>query len=102
MLASLCNSCEGNLRKVFGVRCPEIDFQTLSPGTSTHHVPRRPLLDWQQAATVEREAPSHWQAASGARHRIDYASGAPTVAVKLQEVTPSCQQETLAIIIHLM
>ena len=35
---------------------------------------------------VEQEAPSHWVAPSGARHRIDYQSGAPVVAVRLQEV----------------
>jgi ATP-dependent helicase HrpB len=43
------------------------------------------LLDWNQRQRLDEIAPTHLQVPSGSRIPIDYA-GAPTVAVRLQEV----------------
>jgi ATP-dependent helicase HrpB len=43
------------------------------------------LLDWNQRQRLDEIAPTHLQVPSGSRIPIDY-SGAPTVAVRLQEV----------------
>jgi len=44
------------------------------------------LLDWPQQQRLEQLAPSHLVVPSGSRIVIDYATAAPTIAVRLQEV----------------
>jgi ATP-dependent helicase HrpB len=44
------------------------------------------LLDWPARSRLERFAPTHFTVPSGSRIAIDYASGLPVLAVRLQEV----------------
>ena len=44
------------------------------------------LLDWNTQRRLEQLAPTHLAVPSGSRIALDYASGAPTLAVRLQEV----------------
>jgi ATP-dependent helicase HrpB len=45
------------------------------------------MLDWEQRATLDRLAPTHYVAPTGSRISIDYSDpAAPSIAVKLQEV----------------
>jgi ATP-dependent helicase HrpB len=46
----------------------------------------RGRLGWQAQALIEREAPSHLHAPSGSRLPLDYGSGGPVLAVRLQEM----------------
>ncbi|RUO57812.1 ATP-dependent helicase HrpB [Pseudidiomarina insulisalsae] len=43
-------------------------------------------LNFSQQQLLNEYCPTHWQAPSGLRHRIDYSQPAPLVALKLQEV----------------
>jgi HrpA-like RNA helicase len=66
------------------------------------------MLSWEQQRAVEREAPTHWVAPSGAKHRIDYLRDAgPTVALRLQEAfgtaeTPRIAGGAVALIFELL
>jgi ATP-dependent helicase HrpB len=44
------------------------------------------LLDWNARQRLDRLAPTHLTVPSGSRIALDYSSGVPTLAVKLQEV----------------
>jgi len=58
---------------------------------------RRSMLSWEQQRAVDREAPTHWAAPSGSKHRIDYRrEGGPTVALRLQEAFGTAQTPRIA------
>jgi ATP-dependent helicase HrpB len=44
------------------------------------------MLDWSAQQRLDRLAPTHLEVPSGSRIAIDYSSGVPTLAVRLQEV----------------
>jgi ATP-dependent helicase HrpB len=44
------------------------------------------MLDWNAQQRLDRLAPTHLGVPSGSRIAIDYSSGLPTLAVRLQEV----------------
>ena len=55
------------------------------------------MLSWEQQVAVDREAPTHWTAPSGGRHRIDYGrDGGPTVALRLQEAFGTAETPRIA------
>ncbi|RUO52414.1 ATP-dependent helicase HrpB [Pseudidiomarina homiensis] len=64
-------------------------------------------LDYAQQQQLARLCPTHWQAPSGLRHRIDYQSELPTVALKLQEVfgepvSPTICQNQVTLVLELL
>ncbi|GAA4893980.1 ATP-dependent helicase HrpB [Stackebrandtia albiflava] len=68
----------------------------------------RRLLDWRQAADLDRLAPVTVEIPSGGRRRIDYSDpAAPTVSAKLQEffgatVTPTVADGRVPVVLHLL
>ena len=55
------------------------------------------MLSWEQQRAVEREAPTHWVAPSGGKHRIDYRlDSGPTVALRLQEAFGTAETPCIA------
>lgn len=64
-------------------------------------------LKWPQQQQLEQWAPSHWQAPSGSRIRLDYSHNPPIIPVRLQEVfglqdTPRLAQGRVAVVMHLL
>lgn len=54
------------------------------------------MLDWEQRATLDKLAPTHYVAPTGSRVVIDYSDpGAPNMAVRLQEMFGVCQTPTI-------
>jgi ATP-dependent helicase HrpB len=65
------------------------------------------LFTWEQLCLVDEGAPTHLIVPSGSRIRIDYASGEPSLSVKLQEmfglsVTPAVAWGRVPLLIHLL
>jgi ATP-dependent helicase HrpB len=56
----------------------------------------RSLLQGKQPVRLETLAPTHYAVPSGSRIAIDYTSGNPTIAVRLQEVFGLLQSPTIA------
>jgi ATP-dependent helicase HrpB len=68
----------------------------------------RRLLDWRQAADLDRYAPERLEVPSGSRLRVDYSDPqAPVLAVKVQECfgwtrTPRLAADRVAVVLHLL
>ena len=67
----------------------------------------RSILDWEQARRLDQLAPSHLTVPSGSRLRLDYATGAPVLAVRLQEMfgateTPAVLDGRIPVTLHLL
>jgi ATP-dependent helicase HrpB len=65
------------------------------------------LLPWNLRKRLDDDAPTHLEVPSGSRVRIDYASGEPVLAVKLQEMfglaeTPRVAKGRVPVILHLL
>lgn len=65
------------------------ELQAMAQGTPANRVDLFPalqrLLPWPEATRLAELAPARLQVPSGNTHRVDYSSGRPVVAVKLQE-----------------
>ena len=53
-------------------------------------------LPWAQRAALDRLAPERLEVPSGHRHRVDYSTDPPVLAVKLQELFGSTDTPTVA------
>ncbi|MEU3271343.1 ATP-dependent helicase HrpB [Saccharomonospora sp. NPDC006951] len=67
----------------------------------------RGLLGWREAAQLDELAPERLTVPSGSRIRVDYSSGSPVLAVKLQETfgwltTPRLAGGTVPVVLHLL
>ncbi|ASR38969.1 ATP-dependent helicase HrpB [Prauserella marina] len=67
----------------------------------------RGLLSWREAARLDELAPDRLTVPSGSRIRVDYSSGSPVLAVKLQETfgwltTPKVAGGTVPVVLHLL
>jgi ATP-dependent helicase HrpB len=65
------------------------------------------LLPWNLRRRLDDEAPTHLEVPSGSRVRIDYATGEPVLAVKLQEMfglaeTPRIARGRVPVLLHLL
>lgn len=78
-------------------------FSRIDLGAALHS-----LLDWKQAAALERLAPTHVSVPSGSRIAVDYSCGnAPVLAVRLQEMfgatqTPAVADGRMPLTLHLL
>ena len=64
-------------------------------------------LGWENVRRLDAEAPTHLTVPAGARHALDYASGEPVLAVRLQEMfglaaTPSIARGRVPVTLHLL
>ncbi len=64
-------------------------------------------LEWSQRQALERLVPTHVQAPSGSRVRVDYCADPPVLAIKLQELfgasrTPTIVGGELPLMLHLL
>lgn len=64
-------------------------------------------LTYPQQQCLDALCPTHWQAPSGMRHRIDYLGEQPSVALKLQEVfgepvSPSICRQQVTLVLELL
>jgi ATP-dependent helicase HrpB len=67
----------------------------------------RRLLHWPQASRLDELAPDRIEVPSGSRIRVDYSSGDPVLAVKLQETfgwldTPRIAEGRVPVVLHLL
>ena len=66
------------------------------------------MLDWQQQASLDRLAPTHYLAPTGSRVPIEYEDpNAPSIAVRLQEMfgvrtNPAIDDGSVALMLHLL
>lgn len=66
------------------------------------------MLDWQQRASLDRLAPTHYVAPTGSRIQIDYGeTRTPSVAIRLQEMfgvrtQPKIDDDQVALTLHLL
>jgi ATP-dependent helicase HrpB len=65
------------------------------------------LCTWQQLRILDDEIPTHLKVPSGSRLPLDYSSGEPVLAVKLQELfglgeTPSVAAGRVPVLLHLL
>ncbi len=54
------------------------------------------MLDWPTRQTLDRIAPSHFEAPTGSRVAIDYDGGVPVLAIRLQEMFGTTNHPTVA------